>query len=102
MKKSIELYLLDGCNKCTSIKYKLIAEEIEYEHVDCTSSENKKCDSLEDKVDCGRYPMAVIKNKGITSIIHFCDTQKPGTGTTRKIPVNSEDMFIKEVKKALY
>ena len=45
MNNKIELYVLDGCEKCTRIKYALISDEIEYEEISCTSSENKKCDN---------------------------------------------------------
>ena len=100
MKNKIELYALGGCGTCGRIKYALQAEEIEYELVDCTQSDNKKCDSLEDKVDCGRYPMAVIKAKGSTTVIHFCDNKPAGGTNTKRIPVDSEDKFIQEVKKA--
>lgn len=104
MSNKIELYILDGCEKCTRIKYALLAEEIEYEMINCTSSDNKKCDSLEDKIDCGRYPMAVIKKRGTTIIIYFCDG-KSTSGTTlvtRRISVDSEDKFINEIKKAYF
>lgn len=100
MNKKFELYVLDGCNKCTRIKYLIASEELDHELVDCTASDNKKCDSLEDKVDCGRYPMAVIKNKGVTTIIHFCDKKPSESTTAKRIPVDSEDKFIQEVKKA--
>jgi hypothetical protein len=97
MKNKLELYLLDGCNKCSRIKYALLADEIEYDAIDCTNSDNKKCDTLEDKIDCGKYPMAVVKRNGITTIIHFCDTK---ASSNTKISVDSEDKFINEIKKA--
>jgi hypothetical protein len=100
MKTKIELYVLDGCNKCARIKYELLAEEIDHELIDCTSSDNKKCDTLEDKVDCGRYPMAIVKKNGTTTIIHFCDNKPAGGTTTKRIPVDSEDKFLSELKKA--
>jgi glutaredoxin len=31
MNNKIELYLLDGCDKCSRIKYALLADEIKYE-----------------------------------------------------------------------
>jgi glutaredoxin len=99
-KTKFELYILHGCATCARIKYALESEDIIYEEIDCTSSENKKCDTLEDKIDCGRYPMAVIKKNGSTTIIHTCKDRKPSLGATKKIPVDSEDMFIQEVKKA--
>lgn len=102
MKKSFELYLLDGCSRCVKIKYKLIGEEIDFDHVDCTSSENTKCDSVEDKYGCSKYPIAIVKNKGVTHVIHFCESVKSGGTTTKKIYADSEDMFVAEVKKALY
>lgn len=104
MNNKIELYVLDGCEKCTRIKYALISDEIEYEEISCTSSENKKCDNLEDRVDCGKYPMAVVKKRGATSTIYFCEGKSTG-GTTiinRRIPVDSEDKFIQEIKKAYF
>lgn len=104
MNNKIELYVLDGCEKCTRIKYALISEEIDYEEMNCTSSENKKCDNLEDRVDCGKYPMAVVKKRGATSVIYFCEKQSTG-GTTvvnRRISVDSEDKFIQEIKKAYF
>lgn len=102
MNNKIEIYILDGCEKCTRIKYALISEDIEYEEISCTSSENKKCDSLEDRVDCGRYPMAVIKKRGSITTVYFCDKGSIGgtTTITRRIPVDSEDKFIQEIKKA--
>ena len=100
MKNKLELYLLDGCDRCNRIKYMILAEELEYEAVNCTSSTNNICDKLEDKVDCGRYPMAVIKKKGSTTIVHFCDGQSASGTTTKKVPVNSEDKFVEEIKKA--
>jgi glutaredoxin len=100
-KIKVELYVLKGCDKCSRIKYILQADEIAYEEIDCSSSENKKCDTLEDKVDCGKYPMAVIKKKGSTTMIHFCDGRSTGgtTTVTRRIPVDSEYKFIYELKK---
>jgi len=77
-----------------------MAEEIEFELVNCADSNNKKCDSLEDKVDCGRYPMAVVKKNGTTTIIHFCDNKPAGGTITKRIPVDSEDKFLSELKKA--
>jgi hypothetical protein len=104
MNNKIELYLLDGCDRCSRIKYALLADEIKYEEVNCTSSESSKCDSLEDKLDCGRYPMAVVKKKGVTSIIYFCEGKSTSvTATTNKrISVDSEDKFINEIKKAYF
>jgi len=104
MKKKIkfELYVLQGCSICANVKYSLEAEDLIFEEVDCTSSENKKCDTLEDKIDCGRYPMAVIKNNFGTTIIHMCDHKKSSGGSTKRIPVDSEDKFIQEVKKAYF
>ena len=104
MSNKIELYVLDGCEKCTRIKYALISEELEYEEIKCTSAENKKCDNLEDRVDCGKYPMAVVKKRGATTTIYFCEGRSIGGTTTisRKIPVNSEDKFINEIKKAYF
>jgi hypothetical protein len=100
MKTKLELYLLDKCDRCTRIKYALAWEEIKYEEVNCTSSESSKCDSLEDKLDCGRYPMAVLKNSISTTIIHFCDNKTTtNSNTSRRIPVDSEDKFINEIKK---
>ena len=98
-KIKIELYVLKGCEKCSRIKYGLVADEIPYEEIDCSSTENKKCDSLEDKVDCGKYTMAVVKKKGSTTIVHFCDGKST---TNKKIPVDSEDKFINEIKKAYF
>jgi hypothetical protein len=100
MKTNLDFYFLETCEKCTRIKYALIAEDIEHELVNCTSSSNSICDKLEDKVDCGRYPMAVVKNKGVTTIIHFCDKKPTASATTKKVPVDSEEKFIQEVKKA--
>lgn len=101
-KVKFELYTLHGCNRCANIKYALEVEDLLYEEVDCTSSENKKCDTLEDKTDCGRYPMAIIKKNGTTTIIHTCDGKKSTSGVNKKIAVDSEDMFIQEVKKAYF
>ena len=98
-KIKFELYVLGGCDKCSRIKYALDAEDIIYEEINCTSSENKKCDTLEDKIDCGRYPMAVIKTSECTTIIHLCDHKKPSGESTKRIPVDSEDKFISEIKK---
>jgi hypothetical protein len=102
MTTKIELYLLENCGKCARIKYALLAEEIEFEIIDCANSENKKCDRLEDRVDCGRYPMAVIKKRGSITTVYFCDKGSIGgtTTVTRRIPVDSEDKFIQEIKKA--
>lgn len=99
MKNKIELYILSKCDRCSRIKTRLETEGISFDIEDCTTSNSKKCDSIEDKIDCGRYPIAVIKNNGITSIIHFCDHKKPSGETTKKIPVDSEDKFISEIKK---
>jgi len=100
MKTKLELYLLDKCDRCTRIKYILSSEEILYDVVNCTASDNKKCDSLEDKIDCGRYPMAVLKNSVSTTIIHFCDNKTAtNSNTSRRVPVDSEDKFINEIKK---
>lgn len=101
-KLKFELYTLHGCNKCASLKYALESEDLIYEEVDCTASDNKKCDTLEDKTDCGRYPMAVIKKNGVTTIIHTCNDKKSTSGVNKKIVVDSEDMFIQEVKKAYF
>jgi hypothetical protein len=101
-KTKFELYILQGCEKCVRIKYAVVAEDLLFEEINCTSSENKKCDSLEDKIDCGRYPMAVIKNNGVTTIIHFCDFKKPSGESIKRIPVDSEDRFIQEIKKAYF
>lgn len=99
-KNKFELYTLHGCEKCARIKYILESEDLLYEEIDCSSSENKKCDSLEDKVDCGKYPMAVIKKNGITTIIHLCDYKKASGEIAKRIPVDSEDKFVIEIKKA--
>ena len=100
-KIKVDLYTLTGCDKCSRIKYILQADEIAYEEIDCSSSENKKCDTLEDRVDCGKYPMAVIKKRGSTTTIYFCESRSTGGSTTitRKIPVDSEDKFVSEIKK---
>lgn len=101
-KTKFELYTLHGCSRCSNLKYALEAEDLLYEEVDCTASDNKKCDTLEDKTDCGKYPMAVIKKNGATTIIHMCEARKSSTGINKKIVVDSEDMFVKEAKKAYF
>jgi hypothetical protein len=102
MKTDVYFYYLDGCEKCTKIKYELIKAEIEHELVNCTSSSNSLCDKLEDQIDCGRYPMVVIKKKGSNTVIHFCDKKAVLEGKSKRIPVDSEEMFVKEVKKAYF
>lgn len=102
MKINFDFYYLENCERCTRIKYALISDDIDHELVNCTSSNNTACDKLEDKVDCGRYPMAVIKKNGQSTIIHFCDKKSATSGTNKRVPVDSEDMFIQEVKKAYF
>lgn len=99
MKNKLQLYVLGGCGTCGRIKNRLLEEELDHELIDCSSNKNENCDSLEDKVDCGRYPMAVIKSKGHTTVVYFCNKQSENT-SLRKIAVDSEDKFIQEVKKA--
>jgi len=100
MKNNLELYILDGCERCSRIKSRLDIDNIIYNIENCTTSDSKKCDSIEDKLDCGRYPIAIVKNNGVTSMIHFCDHKKPSGESTKKIPVDSEDKFINEIKNA--
>ena len=101
-KIKFELYTLHGCSVCATIKYALESEDLLYEEIDCTASDNTKCDSLEDKTDCGRYPMAVIKKLGSSTIIHMCDGRKTSNGINKKIVADSEDMFIQEVKRLTF
>lgn len=101
-KVELELFTISGCSRCQNVKYQLEREDIIYHEHSCTSQEDKKCDSLEDKIDCGRYPIAVIKKNGVTTIVHNCYHKKPSGTSVRKIPVDSEDKFIDEVKKAYF
>lgn len=96
----LELYVLDGCKKCAAIKVALDLEKIEYTEHNCTSSENQDCDAIEDSINCGRYPIAVIKNNRGTTIVYTCEDQKTRGGKIKKVPVDSQDMFISEIKNA--
>ena len=48
--------------------------------------------------------MAVVKKKGVTSIIYFCEgkSNNGAANTNKRISVDSEDKFINEIKKAYF
>jgi len=98
-KNEIKLFTLASCNRCASIKSRLQLDNIEFVEVDCTPSDCEECDKVEDSIDCGRYPIAIVKSEKGKSIIHTCENKK---SSTNKISVNSEDMFMNELKKAYF
>lgn len=99
--KVIELYVLNGCSKCSTVKQKLTEEGLVFSEINCTSTENEDCDKLEDSINCGRYPIAIVKNKGVKSIIHTCYDKK-NTAKSKKIPADSIESFLSEIKKAYF
>jgi glutaredoxin len=63
MKKTkLEIYVLEGCDKCKKLKQKLDSLKIEYEVTPCEQYPNM-CDNIEDITGVDSYPIANLNGK---------------------------------------
>jgi hypothetical protein len=46
--------------------------------------------------------MAVIKKRGSTTTIYFCESRSTGSAVNKRVAVDSEDKFISEIKKVYF
>jgi arsenate reductase-like glutaredoxin family protein len=97
MNNKIKLYTLEGCSNCKKVNISLLEQGIDYEIVDCSSPDCEECDRLEDQINCGRYPIAVINTNNSTIKIHLCDDNKQSSSNI--IIVDSVDKFVSTILK---
>ena len=97
MNNKIKIYTLNGCSNCKKVNSILAEKQIDYEIVDCSSPDCEECDRLEDQINCGRYPIAVIRTEGSTIKVHLCDDNKQSS--SKIIIVDSVDKFISTIIK---
>lgn len=63
----IKLLLLEGCNRCESLKDELNKRNVLYDYEVC-KSDTEICDSIEDIINCSNYPI-VLKINGLYNVI---------------------------------
>ena len=61
-KTNLQIYILDGCDKCKKLKTTLDSLKIEYEAIPCEQYPNM-CDNLEDITGTDSYPMINLEGK---------------------------------------
>lgn len=80
MKKiKLEVYLLDGCDKCKKLKTTLDRLKIEYDAVPCEEYPNM-CDNIESVTGVDMYPMVNLDGK-----IHYIAENYSDIGKTKVI-----------------
>ena len=63
MKKiNLQIYILEGCDKCKKLKTTLDSLKIEYEAIPCEEYPNM-CDNIEDVTGVDSYPMVNLKGR---------------------------------------
>jgi len=70
----IKLLVLEGCNKCKSLKESLDTKGIEYSTIIC-EDDTPICDEVEDLTDIYQYPMVLHTDQfgSITDIFYITD-----------------------------
>lgn len=61
-KTNLQIYILDGCDKCKKLKTTLDSLKIEYEAIPCEEYPNM-CDNIEDVTGTDSYPMVNLNGK---------------------------------------
>jgi glutaredoxin len=59
MKTNLQVYILEGCDKCKKLKATLNTLKIEYEEVSCEAYPNM-CDNIENVTGVDSYPMVKL------------------------------------------
>ena len=62
MKTKLQVYVLEGCDKCKKLKTTLDRLKIEYEAIPCEDYPNM-CDNIEDITGVDSYPIVNLDDK---------------------------------------
>ena len=71
----VQIYILEGCDKCKKLKDTLDSLKIEYEATPCEQYPNM-CDNIEDITGVDSYPMANLDGKILYIAEKYSDINK--------------------------